>query len=130
MSDGHISSYLSGLWTHSDKHIGISSSSVPMQTESPKTDIAQLRGSVTDESGQPIEDASIAMYKSGGMISSADKQGGFTRFTSSDKYGMHSFGALPSGVYDTKITYPDEIVSTIENYAVWPSSSSSFNFVK
>jgi hypothetical protein len=54
MSDGQISSYLSGLWTHSDKHIGLSSSSVPTQTELPKTDLAQLRRSVTDNSGQPI----------------------------------------------------------------------------
>ena len=64
------------------------------------------------------------------MTNSADMQGGYTGFTGSDKYGMYSFGALPSGVYAIKITYPNEVVSTIENYALWPSSNSSSNFVK
>jgi hypothetical protein len=51
------------------------------------------------------------------MINSADMQGGYTGITSSDKYGMYSFGALSLGVYAIKITYPNEVVSTIENYA-------------
>ena len=101
-----------------------------MQAELPKTDIGQLSGSVTDKSGQPIEDASVVIYKYGGMINSIDRQGGYTSVTSSDERGMYSFGALHHGVYNIKITYPNEIVSTIENYAIWPSSISSFNFVE
>jgi protocatechuate 3,4-dioxygenase beta subunit len=92
--------------------------------------MGQLSGSVTDKGGQPIEDASIVIYKYGGLISSVDIQGGYTTITSSDKQGMYSFGALPSGVYNIKITYLNEILSTIDNYAVWHSSSLSFNFVK
>lgn len=94
MTEGHISSYLSGLWTNSEEHIGLSTSSVLMQAELPKTDIGQLSGSVTDKSGQPIEDASVVIYKYGGMINSIDKQGGYTSVTSSDERGMYSFGAL------------------------------------
>jgi hypothetical protein len=116
--------------THLGKYIGISSSSVLTQTEIPKTGIAQLRGSVSDNSGQPIEGASVSIHKSERMVNSADMQGGYTAFTSSDKYGIYSFSQIPSGVYDTKITYQDELVSKIENYVVWPSSNSSFNFVK
>ena len=52
------------------------------------------------------------------MTNSADMQGGYRGFTGSDKYGMYSFGALPSGVYAIRITYPNEVVSTIENYAL------------
>lgn len=55
------------------------------------------------------------------MTNSAEMQEGYTGFTSSDRYGMYSFSALPSGIYDIKITYPDEVVSMIENYALWPA---------
>ena len=92
----------------------------------PRSDCGRLSGAVTERGGQPIKDASIVIYRYGGLISSVDIQG----ITSSDKQGMYSFGALPSGVYNINITYPNEIVSTIDNYAVWPSSSSSFNFVE
>jgi hypothetical protein len=130
MPEGNISSYLSGLWTHSEEGSGQLTSSVHTQADLPRSDLGQLSGSVTDRGGQPIEDASIVIYMYGGLISSVDKQGGYTTITSSDKQGMYSFGALPSGVYNIKITNLNEIVSTIDNYAVWPSSSLSFNFVE
>lgn len=95
MPDGHASSYLSGLWRNSKEHIGLSTKSVLQQAELSKTDMG-LSGSVTDKSGQPIKDASLVIYKHGGMINTVDKQGGYTAVTSSGKEGIFSFGAISS----------------------------------
>jgi hypothetical protein len=47
-----------------------------------------------------------------------------------DSNGQYSFSEIPSGVYRVTVTYPGEEINVIENYAVWPSSSSSYNFVR
>ena len=41
--------------------------------------------------------------------------------------GSYVFTDVPSGVYKFEVTYPDNTVQTIDNYAVWPSSSSSYD---
>ena len=42
--------------------------------------------------------------------------------------GSYSFDDLPSGVYRFTVTYPDRVVQVVDNYAVWPGSSSSHVF--
>ena len=43
-----------------------------------------------------------------------------------DSDGSFVLDSLPSGVYKFTVTYPDNTVYTLDNYAVWPSSSSSY----
>lgn len=37
-------------------------------------------------------------------------------------------GVVPSGVYKIRVAFPNGTSQIIENYAIWPSSSSSFDF--
>ena len=68
------------------------------------------------------------IYKHMGLATSADKSAGYSTSVMTESDGSYSFNSLPSGVYRFTVTYPDAVIQTIENYAVSPSSSSSYVF--
>lgn len=77
--------------------------------------------------GLPDIGATVLVHKEMGLPNSAVKEGGFT--TSSfifidDSYSLK----VPSGIYSITVAFPDGADKIIENYAVWPSSSSSYDF--
>lgn len=78
--------------------------------------------------GLPVDGASVEVYKHVGLIDSADKSAGYSTSIITESDGSYSFDGLPSGVYKFTVTHTDAVVQTIENYAVWPSSSSSYVF--
>lgn len=92
-------------------------------------DLGSVSGFVMSSDGLPVGGASVLVYKHMGLIDSADKTGGYSTSIITKSDGSYSFDGLPSGVYQFTVTYPDGIVQTIDNYAVWPSSSSSYIFV-
>ena len=63
-----------------------------------------------------------------GLIDSADMNAGYSASVATNSQGEYSFNSLPSGVYKFTVTYPDGDVQTIDNYAIWPSTSSSYVF--
>ncbi|MGB7662775.1 MAG: hypothetical protein WBL67_08575 [Nitrososphaeraceae archaeon] len=67
--------------------------------------------------------ASVTAQKELGIINSVVKEGGYTTNSFLTVDGSFSI-KIPSGVYQI----PDGTNQIIENYAVWPSSESSFNF--
>lgn len=91
-------------------------------------DLGSVTGFVTSSDGLPISGASIQGYKHMGLANSADKSAGYSTSFVTESDGSYSFNSLPSGVYKFTVTYPDGVVQTIDNYAVWPSSSSSYVF--
>jgi hypothetical protein len=55
------------------------------------------------------------------------KEGGYTAnsfVTADDSYSFN----VPSGVYKITVAFPDGTNQMVENYAIWPSSSSSYDF--
>jgi Carboxypeptidase regulatory-like domain len=91
-------------------------------------DLGSVTGFVTSSDGLPISGALIQVYKHMGLIDSADKNQGYSTSVITESDGSYSFNDLPSGLYKFTVTYPDGVVQTIDNYAVWPSSSSSYIF--
>jgi len=94
----------------------------------PAIDLASVNGFVTSSDGLPISGASVHVYKHMGLIDSADKNPGYSTSVITETDGSYSFNDLPSGVYQFTVTYPDGFIQTVNNYAVWPSSSSSYVF--
>jgi Carboxypeptidase regulatory-like domain len=97
-------------------------------TPTPTTDLGSVAGFVMSSDGLPIGSASVIIYKHMGLIDSADKNADYIEYALTESDGSYSFDDLPSGVYRLTVTYPDEVVQIIDNYAVWPGSSSSFVF--
>ena len=93
----------------------------------PYTDFGSVNGFVMS-SGLPVDGASVVIYKHMGLANSADKSVGYSTSVMTESDGSYSFNSLPSGVYKFTVTYPDSVVQTIDNYAVSPSSSSSYVF--
>ena len=94
----------------------------------PNIDLGSVNGFVVSSDDLPVDGASVAVYKHMGLIDSADKNAGYSISVITDSDGSYSFDGLPSGVYRFIVTYPDSTIQTIDNYAVWPSSSSSYVF--
>ena len=94
----------------------------------PAIDLGNVNGLVTSSDGLPISGASVHVCKHTGLIDSADKNPGYSTSIIIKSDGSYSFNSLPSGVYKFTVTYPDGVVQTIDNYAVWPGSSSSYVF--
>jgi hypothetical protein len=92
-------------------------------------DLGSVTGFVMSSNGLPVEGASVVIYKHMGLIYSSDKNAGYIDYVITESDGSYSFDGLPSGVYRFTVTYPDRVVQIINNYAVWPSSSSSYVFV-
>jgi Carboxypeptidase regulatory-like domain len=98
------------------------------ELSSPPTDLGSIAGFVISSDGVPIEGASVAIYKHMPLIYSVDENTGYIDYALTESDGSYSFGDLPSGVYRFTVTYPDRAVQIIDNYAVWPGSSSSHVF--
>jgi hypothetical protein len=98
--------------------------SIPM----PVIDLGTVNGFVMGSDDLPVDGASVVVYKHMGLIDSADKNVGYSTSVITESDGSYSFDGLPSGVYKFTVTYPDAVVQTINSYAVWPSSSSSYVF--
>lgn len=105
------------------------SSSEEKVTPIPATDLGNVSGFVMSSDRLPVGGASVHVYKHMGLIDSADKKGGYTTSVITGVDGSYSFNDLPSGVYKFKVTNPDGTIQTIDDYAVWPGSSSSYVFV-
>ena len=91
-------------------------------------DLGSVTGFVMSSDGLPVKSASVVVYKHMGLVNSADKNARYIDYTLTKSDGSYSFDGLPSGVYRFTVTYPDRVVQIIDNYAVWPSSSSSYIF--
>lgn len=94
----------------------------------PVTDLGSVNGFVISSSGLPVSGASLLVYKHMGLTDSADKNPGYSSSVTTNSDGDYSLNELPSGIYKFMVTYPDGVVQIIDNYAVWPSSSSSYTF--
>jgi Carboxypeptidase regulatory-like domain len=94
----------------------------------PYIDLGIVKGFVMSSDGLPVDGALVAIYKHMGLANSADKTVGYSTSVRTESDGSYSFNSLPSGVYTFTVTYPDGVIKTIENYAVSPSSSSSYIF--
>ena len=92
------------------------------------TDLGSVNGFVMSSEGLPVDGASVAIYKHMGLANSADKSPGYSTTIMTESDGSYSFNSLPSGVYRIAVTYPDAVIQTIENYAISPSSSSTYIF--
>ena len=90
-------------------------------------DLGSVNGIVIGSDGSPINGASVSIYKQMGLIDSAVKNAGYFSSLVTKSDGSYVFTDVPSGVYKFEVTYPDNTVQTIDNYAVWPSSSSSYD---
>lgn len=97
-------------------------------TPLPAIDLGSVNGFVMYSDGSPVAGASVIVYKHMGLIDSADKNAGYSTSVTTESDGSYSFDGLPSGVYKLTVAYPDSTIQTIDNYAIWPSSSSSYVF--
>ena len=91
-------------------------------------DLGSVNGFVMNSEGLPVDGALVVIYKHMGLATSADKSAGYSTSVMTESDGSYSFNSLPSGVYKFTVTYPDAVVQMIDNYAVSPSSSSSYVF--
>jgi carboxypeptidase family protein len=105
-----------------------SSSESSEEIPTPVTDLGSVNGFIISPSGLPVSGASLLVYKHMGLPGSADKNPGYSTSVVTDSDGAYLFSDLPSGLYKFTVTHPDGDVQTIDNYAIWPSSSSSYNF--
>jgi hypothetical protein len=62
-----------------------------------------------------------------GVITSIVKEGGYTANSFVTADGSYSLN-VPSGVYKITVAFPDGTNQMVENYVIWPSSSSSYGF--
>ncbi len=90
-------------------------------------DFGTLEGKVIGPTGLPAVGASVIAEKDLGVITSVVKGGGYTANSLVKIDGRYSIN-VPSGVYRITVAFPDGSNQIIENYAIWPSSSSSFDF--
>jgi hypothetical protein len=104
------------------------SSSSSFEEGTSAIDLGRVSGFVMSSNGLPLDGALVVIYKHMGLANSADKSAGYSTSVMTESDGSYSFNSLPSGVYRFTVTYLDAVVQTIENYAVSPSSSSSYVF--
>jgi hypothetical protein len=90
-------------------------------------DFGTLEGKVIGPTGLPAVGASVIAEKDLGVMTSVVKEGGYMSNSFVKIDGTYSFN-VPSGVYKITVAFPDGTNQIIKNYAIWPSSSSSFDF--
>jgi hypothetical protein len=120
-----IISILYGPILDTDPNQGQISSS-PSIIHSSNVDFGSVNGRIINSVGSPIEGATVHVYKHTGLDNLVDKNEGYSASALTGVDGSYELTNLPSGVYKLTVTYPDGGVQAIENYAVWPSSSSSY----
>jgi carboxypeptidase family protein len=123
-----ISTFTTSISTTTSSSLPSSSSEASEEIPTPVTDLGSVNGFVISPSGLPVSGASLLVYKHMGLPGSADKNPGYSTSVVTDSDGAYLFSDLPSGLYKFTVTHPDGDVQTIDNYAIWPSSSSSYNF--
>ena len=94
----------------------------------PEIERGSVSGFVMDSYGLPLDGASVPVYKQMGLMNSVDKNAGYSTSVVTESDGSYTLDSLPSGVYRFTVTYPDNTIQTLDNYAIWPSSSSSYVF--
>ena len=92
------------------------------------TDLSSVDGFVLGSEDLPVSGASGLVYKHMGLTGSADKKPGYSTSVTTNSDGVYLFNDLPSGLYKFTVIYPNGVVQIIDSYAVWPCSSSSYNF--
>jgi hypothetical protein len=132
ISIGIVALVLSGgLMPNINKGSSISTSVMPLLPSSPKsipsTDLGTVEGKVMGPTGLPAIGATVLVHKEMGLPNSAVKEGGFTTSSFIFIDGSYSL-KVPSGIYSITVAFPDGADKIIENYAVWPSSLSSYDF--
>ena len=90
-------------------------------------DLGSVNGFIIGTNGLPVGGASVVVYKQMGLIGSAINNPSYSSSVVTSTDGSYLFDDLPSGVYKFEVTYPDKIIQTLDNYAVWPSSATSFD---
>ena len=93
------------------------------------TYLGSVSGFVISSDSLPVDRASVVVYKHMGLIDSADKNAGYSTSVVTGSDGSYALDGLPAGVYKFAVTHPNGTIQTIDNYAVWPSSNSSYVFV-
>ena len=120
-----------GLIPNINKGSSYSTLVIPLPPPSPKsipsTDLGTIKGIVVGPTGLPAIGATILAYKEIGLLNSAVKKGGFTKSSFVFIDGGYSL-KVPSGIYRITVAFPDGTDKIVENYAVWPSSLSSYDF--
>ena len=96
-------------------------------TSTSDIDLGSVKGFVSGSDGSLVDGASVVVYKQMGLINSEVKDAGYSSSVVTNSDGSYVFTGLPSGVYRFEVTYPDNTIQTLDNYAVWPSSSSSYD---
>ena len=96
-------------------------------TSTSDIDLGSVKGFVIGSDGSLVDGASVVVYKQMGLINSEVKDAGYSSSVVTNSDGSYVFTGLPSGVYKFEVTYPDNTIQTLDNYAVWPSSSSSYD---
>jgi hypothetical protein len=127
VSGGYLPNFNSGL---SLITTGLETSELSTSLTSvhvPPSDIGIMDGKVLGPTGLPAIGASVIAHKELGVINSAVKEGGFTANSFVTVDGTYSL-KMPSGIYRITVAFPDGSNQIIENYAIWPSSSSSYDF--
>jgi hypothetical protein len=87
--------------------------------------VIHLPRNVIGSNGLPVDGASVVAYKKMGFANPADKNVGYSSSVIADSDGSFVLDSLPSDAYKFTVTYPDNTTYALDNYAVWPSSSSS-----
>jgi hypothetical protein len=87
--------------------------------------LGEVKGRVISHNGLSAIGATVVAYQKIGFSTSAEEEGGYTASISPDS--TFSFN-LPSGVYDLIVFYHDGRHDVVKNYAIWPNTSSSFDF--
>ncbi|HZD33921.1 MAG TPA: carboxypeptidase-like regulatory domain-containing protein [Nitrososphaeraceae archaeon] len=118
--------YRSAIFTHPLTLPEEVESAIPVPLSA--IDLGSVNGFVTSSDGLPISGVAVHVYKHMALPTSADENAGYSTSVTTEPDGSYSLSDLPSGVYKFTVNYPDGVVQTIDNYAVWPSSSSSYIF--
>ncbi|MGH9979879.1 MAG: carboxypeptidase-like regulatory domain-containing protein [Nitrososphaeraceae archaeon] len=96
-------------------------------TSTPDIDLGSVKGLVIGSDGSPVDGTSVVAYKQMGLINSEVKNAGYSSSVVTKSDGSYLFTGLPSRVYKFEVTFSDNTIQILDNYAVWPSSSSSYD---
>jgi len=130
ISIGMVALVLSGgLMPNVNKGSSVSTFVMPSPSSKsiPSTDLGTIKGTVLGPTGLPAIGATVLAHKEMGLPNSAVREGGFTKSLFVFIDGSYSL-KVPSGIYRIAVAFPDGTDKIIENYAVWPSSLSSYDF--